>query len=115
MVLERLLPGFELINNWKSSIRRGIREQLLEYKDRISSIKGRRKVSDIVFEDIEGTLTEHLIAKEYLDRVDWEIRRPTYYIEVKATLNACERHPEITGPQHEHVSQCKARKRAASV
>lgn len=44
------------------------------------------ETADIVYQDVQSTLTQLLIQQGYLQRSLWTGRNPTYYIEVKATL-----------------------------
>jgi hypothetical protein len=56
-----------------------------EYRD-LQNFPG-PETSDIVYEDVNGTLTSLLIEQRYLDHDLWENQRPRYYIEVKTTIN----------------------------
>lgn len=48
------------------------------------------ETTDIVYNDINGTLTERLIEAGYLDHAAWHGKTPMYGIEVKSTEGECD-------------------------
>ncbi|KAJ3536592.1 hypothetical protein NM208_g6651 [Fusarium decemcellulare] len=75
------LPGFSQ-GNWQSSIRRYVSAHP-EYTD--IGHWGHKETSDLIYDDVEGVLTELLIDNGYLERNFWEHKRPSYHLEVKTT------------------------------
>ncbi|KAF4973514.1 hypothetical protein FSARC_211 [Fusarium sarcochroum] len=84
--LEPRLPGFSL-ENWKSTIR-GYAQAHPEYAN-IQSPAGSRETADLVYDDLESTLTSLFIDNGYLTKEDWEGKKPTYLLEVKSTTGPC--------------------------
>jgi len=62
------------------------------------------ETSDIVYEDVQSTLTGELIEKEYLTRDSWEGQKPSYFIEVKSTTSSCDAPFYMSKGQYERVS-----------
>jgi hypothetical protein len=62
------------------------------------------ETSDIVYDDIQSTLTGELIKKGYLARDSWEGETPQYYIEVKTTRHYCDTPFYMSRAQYERVS-----------
>ncbi|KAI9372834.1 hypothetical protein BJX61DRAFT_542344 [Aspergillus egyptiacus] len=86
-LLSRLtLPDFSR-DNWKSTIRHYVRVHD-EYSD-LAPWDG-RETADMLYTDSAGLFTALLIEKGYLPAETWEGRRPTYYLEVKATTGSWE-------------------------
>ncbi|KAI1262212.1 hypothetical protein F5Y18DRAFT_398949 [Xylariaceae sp. FL1019] len=94
------LPSFNR-TNWQSTIRRYVTLHA-EYAD-MEPWQG-RETSDITYSDVQGVLTEELINKGYLARNLWEGKRPSYYIEVKATTSSCETPFYVSKAQYQRVS-----------
>ncbi|KAJ4254455.1 hypothetical protein NW762_010053 [Fusarium torreyae] len=84
--IEPRLPGFSL-ENWKSTIR-GYAQAHPEYAN-IQSPTGGREIADLVYDDVEGTLTSLFIDNGYLAKEDWEGKKPRYLLEVKSTTGPC--------------------------
>ena len=63
-----------------------------------------RETSDIVYDDVQGELTDFLTSRNYLSRDQWADRRPQYFIEVKTTTGACETPFYMSNGQYERVS-----------
>jgi hypothetical protein len=47
-----------------------------------------KETSDIVYKDAEGVFTRLLVDKGYFASLEWDNKRPKYYIEVKATTSS---------------------------
>jgi hypothetical protein len=74
------------LDNWRSGIR-GYARVLPEY----AGLRPwpERETSDIVYDDINGTLTRLMISLGYLNADKWAGKIPKYYIEVKCTREGC--------------------------
>ena len=79
------MPDFSR-ENWASQIR-----TLVKVHPEYASLTKWElpETSDILYHDVKGVLTQHLLMKGYLSD-EWNGRTPNYHIEVKATTMACE-------------------------
>ncbi|KAI0157391.1 hypothetical protein GGR57DRAFT_510975 [Xylariaceae sp. FL1272] len=93
------LPSFSR-TNWQSTIRRYVTVHP-DYAD-MEAWRG-RETSDITYLDFEGILTDELINKGYLGRNLWEGKRPSYFIEVKATTSSCETPFYVSKAQYQRM------------
>ncbi|KAK2051105.1 hypothetical protein LY76DRAFT_529200, partial [Colletotrichum caudatum] len=82
------LSGFSR-DNWQSNIRRYV----TVHPDYASMEPwSGRETSDLVYDDVSGSLTSLLVDKGYLARERWLLRPrgPKYFLEVKTTTMSCE-------------------------
>ncbi|KAI9038751.1 uncharacterized protein KD926_010486 [Aspergillus affinis] len=80
------LPDFSH-DNWQSTIRHYVNVHE-DYED-LAPWNG-RETADILYADRDGIFTALLVDKGYLHADTWVGRRPTYYLEVKATTMSWE-------------------------
>ena len=64
------------------------------------------ETSDIVYDDTEGVLTSILVEKGYLSEEHWNGETPSYFIEVKTTVNECSTQFFMSHDQYQRVSSC---------
>lgn len=81
------LPAFDY-SCWQSTIRH--RVAVHSRHGNLTRWSGSVETADIVYRDSKSTLTNLLIRQGYLDSSSWSGASPTYYIEVKATMDALE-------------------------
>ncbi|KAK8076963.1 hypothetical protein PG996_003133 [Apiospora saccharicola] len=84
LIEPRSLPNFSRAN-WQSNIR----SYVTVHPDyhMMPPWLG-RETSDLVYDDTEGALTDCLIERGYMTRVEWGGRGPRYFVEVKATTSS---------------------------
>ena len=99
MLLQQNLSDFGP-QNWKSRIR-----HLVSIDDKYRDLTPWHgtETADIVYDDLDGELTEILIALGYLDSATWSGQAPRYYLEVKSTREACRTKFFMTKAQHKRV------------
>lgn len=87
--------------NWPSNIR-----HLVALHPDHSNIQrfGLAETSDIVYNDIDGTLTSKLLDSGMLNDESWRGKMPKYYIEVKTTTNSPGAPFYMSGNQFTRVS-----------
>jgi hypothetical protein len=78
------LPGFSY-DNWPSTKRDIARHHPKHYH--IGTWGNGLETSDLVYDDMEGVLTTLLLQQGYLEP-DYQVARPRYYIETKATMSS---------------------------
>ncbi|GES62023.1 chaperone protein htpG [Aspergillus terreus] len=93
------LPSFSR-DSWMSTIRHYVRVHE-EYAD-LEPWHG-RETADMLYADRDGIFTALLIDKGYLRADTWAGRRPTYYLEVKATTASWETPFYMSKYQHERL------------
>jgi len=93
------LPNFSR-SCWKSNIR-----HLVSVHEGYSDLGpwGGTETSDIVYFDSESTLTDLLIRQGYLTTNPWSRQTPTYYIEVKATMEDVDQPFYCSQPQFDRM------------
>ncbi|KAF7558422.1 hypothetical protein G7046_g5742 [Stylonectria norvegica] len=87
-LLSRLNPALSGFNTdrWQSVIRKYVTVHP-EYADMTPWI--RRETADFIYNDSQGTFTEHLIKRGHLNQQPWAGKTPKYMIEVKTTKGGC--------------------------
>lgn len=64
-----------------------------------------RETSDIVYHDVDGVFTNHLVEKGYLGSDMWAgVKDVEYYVEVKTSTGACQTPFYMSKSQYSRVS-----------
>lgn len=95
------LPSFAR-QNWQSNMRKHVTIHP-EYAN-MTDWKG-SEISDIIYEDTNGVLTNFLVLGNYLDRDKWSGKNPKYLIEVKATQQSLDAPFYMTKAQYSRMQK----------